>query len=79
MTAAAELTTITGAEAYAKAVEHAQQAEEYIGIDSRRAEQEAAVAQAFAAIAQAEVAARASAPQGCYPAGGWKRHTYPND
>ncbi|MCX4885889.1 hypothetical protein [Streptomyces sp. NBC_00847] len=72
------ITTITGAEAYARAVEHAEQAEQHIGIDSRIAEQHAAVATAYAAIAQAERAASNGAPAGCYPNGGWKRHTHPH-
>jgi hypothetical protein len=77
MTTTANLATITGAEAYAKAVEHAEEGEQYVGTDSRRAEQHFAAATAYAAIARAEVAARASAPTGCYPVGGWKQHTDP--
>lgn len=74
-----ELTTITGAEAYAKAVEHAEEGEQYIGTDSRRAEQHFAAATAYAAIAKTEVAARASARPGNYPEAGWRRHTHPTD
>ena len=73
-----DLATTTGAEAYAKAVEHAEEGEQYIGTDSRRAEQHFAAATAYAAIAGAEVAARASAKPGYYPEGGWKRHTHPD-
>lgn len=79
MTTQTQLTTITGAEAYAKAVEHAEEGEQYIGIDSRRAEQHFAAATAYAQIAQAERIANGTAPAGCYPDGGWKRHTHPND
>ncbi|MGW2520468.1 hypothetical protein ACWC09_26335 [Streptomyces sp. NPDC001617] len=75
----AELTTITGAEAYAKAVEHAEEGEQYIGTDSRRAEQHFAAATAYAAIAQAERAASNGAKPGCYPDGGWRQHTHPTD
>lgn len=73
------ITTISGAEAYARAVEHAEQAEQHIGIDSRIAEQHAAVATAYATIARAERSASNGARPGCYPDGGWKRHTHPND
>lgn len=73
----ADLTTITGAEAYAKAVEHAEQGEQHIGIDSRIAEQHFAAATAYAAIAKAEATARASAKPGYLPGGDWDLHTHP--
>ncbi|WP_069766036.1 hypothetical protein [Streptomyces sp. LUP47B] len=79
MTATTGLATITGAEAYAKAVEHAEQGEKHIGIDSRIAEQHFAAATAYATIARAERSASNGARPGCYPDGGWKQHTHPND
>lgn len=79
----AELTTITGADAYAKAVELAQRAEDlaadYSELNRDRAKALAVVSQAYAQIAQAERIANGTAPAGCYPDGGWKRHTHPND
>jgi len=79
MTTQAELTTITGPEAYAKAVEHAQHAEEHVGVNSPIAQQHAAVSQAYAAIARAEAAARGIAKPGYLPEGGWDQHTHPNN
>lgn len=75
------LATMTGAEAYAKAVEYALRAAEYAekNPNSAAAHQLAAVSRAFSGIAKAEVAARAGARRGCYPEGGWKQHTHPDD
>lgn len=80
MTITAELTTMTGPEAYAKAVEYATKAAEFVdnNPNSAAAHQMAAVSRAFAAIAQAEATARASAKPGYLPGGGWDRHTHPD-
>lgn len=80
MTTATDLPTMTGPEAYAKAVEYATKAAEYVdkNPNSAAAHQLAAVSRAFAAIAQAEAAARASAQPGYLPGGGWSRHTDPD-
>lgn len=84
MTTQSETTTMTGPEAYAKAVEYAQQAVDkvdhygltaQIGHDVQAL---AAISQAFAAIAQAEATARGSARPGFYPEGGWADITAPN-
>ncbi|MFI8351296.1 hypothetical protein [Streptomyces sp. NPDC085596] len=72
-----DLTTITGADAYAKAVE-------YIEVAARIADANptvqnlTAVATTYALIAQAEATARASAHPGFFPGGGWDQHTHPN-
>ncbi|MGW2384426.1 hypothetical protein [Streptomyces sp. NPDC001658] len=83
MNATTELATITGAEAYAKAVELAKQAEDlaadFSNLNRDKAKALAAVSQAYAQIAQAERIANATAPAGCYPDGGWRQHTHPND
>lgn len=81
MTTETELTTMTGPEAYAKAVEYATKAAEYAdkNPNSAAAHQLAAVSRAFAAIAQAEATARISAQKGFLPGGGWDRHTHPNE
>ena len=75
-----ELPTMTGPEAYAKAVEYATKAAEYAdkNPNSAAAHQLAAVSRAFAAIAQAEATARTSAKHGYLPGGGWTRHTDPD-
>jgi hypothetical protein len=81
MSVQTELTTMTGAEAYAKAVEYANKAAEHAdkNPNSAAAHQLAAVSRAFSGIAQAEATARASAKPGYLPGGGWARHTDPDD
>ncbi|MER6916733.1 hypothetical protein ABT354_34205 [Streptomyces sp. NPDC000594] len=75
-----DLPTMTGPEAYSRAVEHANRAAAYAeGGSSASAQTHAAVAQAYAAIAKAEAAARAGAPgRAVIPAGGWAAHTHPD-
>jgi len=79
MSTITEATTMTGADAYAKAVEYANKAAEYVdkNPNSAAAHQLAAVSRAFAAIAQAEATARTSAKPGFMPDGGWDLHTHP--
>jgi len=81
MSTQTELTTMTGAEAYAKAVEYVMKAAEFAekNPNSAAAHQLAAVSRAFAAIAQAEATARGSATPGYLPDGGWDRHTHPDE
>ncbi|MEV6726999.1 hypothetical protein AB0M94_39525 [Streptomyces xanthochromogenes] len=74
-----ELTTMSGAEAYAAAVEFARDAAGAVGRgENGTAQALASVAQAFAAVAAAEATARTSARgTNHYPAGGWRVHTHP--
>ncbi|MFD5184051.1 hypothetical protein ACFWMQ_15845 [Streptomyces sp. NPDC058372] len=73
--------TMTGPEAYAKAVEYARRAARLADDDTERnrdrAQTAAAVSRAFAAIAQAEATARGTARDGYYPGGGWGEITHP--
>lgn len=80
-TSTADVATMTGAEAYSKAVHYANKAAEYAekNPNSAAAHQLAAVSRAFSAIAQAEATARGSAKPGYLPGGGWARHTDPDD
>ncbi|MCX4971025.1 hypothetical protein OHA98_41155 [Streptomyces sp. NBC_00654] len=72
-----DLPTMTGPEAYSRAVEHALRAAAYAeGGSPASARTHAAVAQAFAAIATAEATARSGARG--WPAGGWADHTHPD-
>ncbi|MGW4222989.1 hypothetical protein ACWEG1_05980 [Streptomyces bauhiniae] len=70
-------TTLTGADAYTKAVEYAQVAAR-IADANPTVQNLTAVASTYALIAQAEATARAGAHPGFLPAGGWDRHTHPN-
>jgi hypothetical protein len=68
MTTQIETTTMTGPEAYAKAVEHAQEADRIISSDiyhasHDRAAAHAAISQAFAAIATAATPQPAPEPE----------------
>ncbi len=69
---------MTGPEAYEKAVEHANLAARTSQTPHDAAIRHAAIAQAYAAIAQAEATARASAKSGHYPGGGWVKITHPD-
>ncbi|MFB6593943.1 hypothetical protein [Streptomyces diastaticus] len=74
--------TMTGPEAYAKAVEYALKAARHADANTQHsnasAAASAAVSQAFAAIAQAEATARGTARDGYHPGGGWSDITHPD-
>jgi hypothetical protein len=77
-----ETTTMTGADAYSKAVEYALKAaalaDKGANVSGPTIQNLAAVATAFAAIAQAEATARGSGQPGYFPGGGWLVHTHPD-